>query len=250
MRDCKLVALDMDGTVLSVDGAISAANRDWIRRTQAAGVTVTFATGRRFGNDAKRFAQELGFSAPLVTLNGGALWTPGGELLETHGFAPADVRSLIDWAAARRTGFDGYAYTADRLVKWAVVSEDPDAHPWIKFVLESEDAGALRTAWDSLREMGRFCVTNTSPRNIEVNPSGVSKASGLASVCAGLGIRPDQVLAMGDSTNDIEMLRFAGVGVAMGNADDVVKAAADFVTLHHEDDGVAHALRALLEGRL
>lgn len=249
MRDCRLVALDMDGTVLSASGSISAGNRDWIRRAQAVGITVTFATGRRFANDVEQFARELGFSAPLVTLNGGALWTPGGDLLETHGFSPADAKRLVGWKASR-PGLDGYAYTADRLVKWGVVAADPSSHMWLKFVLECEDEGQLREARDELRDMGRFAVTNTSPRNIEINPAGISKAFGLASVCTRLDIRPDQVMALGDSTNDIEMLRFAGVGVAMGNAAEEVKAVADFVTLHHEDDGVAHALRALLEGRL
>ena len=79
---------------------------------------------------------------------------------------------------------------------------------------------------------------------LEVIPSQINKGQGIRSICSVLGIGPEQVMAFGDAENDIPMLRVAGIGVAMGNAADVVKAAADYVTRSNNEDGVAAALEA------
>ena len=86
----------------------------------------------------------------------------------------------------------------------------------------------------------------TAPYYIEAIPVGTSKASGLSNVCKGLGIDSSEVIAFGDAENDLEMIQFAGHGVAMGNACDALKDAADEVTLTNNEDGIAHALNHLL----
>ena len=86
----------------------------------------------------------------------------------------------------------------------------------------------------------------TAPYYIEAIPVGTSKASGLSNVCKGLGIDPSEVIAFGDAENDLEMIQFAGHGVAMGNACDALKNAADEVTLTNNEDGIAHTLNHLL----
>ena len=245
MRDWRLLALDMDGTLLSADGGVSRANRTWIRRAQAAGIAVTFATGRPFSGQVESLAREFELHEPLVTLNGGALWTPDGELWEEHPFSAADVEAAREAISAlplsiraytAREGIDGSGWRAD------------GGRAWVKFVLGPDDPDILRAARERLEESGRFAVTSTHPHNLEVNPRGVSKAAGLRTVCGRMGIEARQLAAVGDSLNDVEMLRFAGVGVAMGNAGDEVKAAADRCAPSCAKDGVAHAIRALLAG--
>lgn len=85
-------------------------------------------------------------------------------------------------------------------------------------------------------------MTNSHPCNIELNPKGVSKASGLKEVCRRLGIDMSEVVAVGDSLNDLAMIREAGLGVAMGNAQEEVKKAADWTTVTNEEDGVAEVI--------
>jgi hypothetical protein len=86
-------------------------------------------------------------------------------------------------------------------------------------------------------------ITNSHPCNLELNPKGISKASGMRKVCELLGITMSEVVAMGDSMNDLSMIRAAGLGVAMGNAQDGVKAAADLVTATNDEHGVAKVIR-------
>jgi len=85
-------------------------------------------------------------------------------------------------------------------------------------------------------------LTNSLPSNVEVNPTGVTKARALHSLCGEIGITMDEIMACGDSLNDIKMIQESGIGVAMGNAQEAVKKAADFITDHHDKDGVAKAI--------
>jgi len=95
-------------------------------------------------------------------------------------------------------------------------------------------------------EMDCFEITNSHPANLEFNPKGVNKAAGLRQVCQLYGLSMDEVVAMGDSLNDIAMIREAGLGVAMGNAQEEVKRAADMIALSNTEDGVAHLIRSFV----
>ncbi|MDF2963402.1 MAG: Cof-like hydrolase, partial [Paenibacillus sp.] len=90
-----------------------------------------------------------------------------------------------------------------------------------------------------LEAWGVLEITNSHPLNLELNPKGINKASGIRQVCSLLGIGMSQVIAMGDSLNDESMIREAGLGVAMGNAQDEVKEFADVITATNEEHGVA-----------
>ena len=89
-------------------------------------------------------------------------------------------------------------------------------------------------------------VVQTAPFYLEVIPKSINKGQGILDICRTLDIRPEEVISFGDAENDIPMLKTAGMGVAMGNAGDAVKAAADYVTLSNNDDGIAAALEKLL----
>lgn len=91
--------------------------------------------------------------------------------------------------------------------------------------------------------MGGLQMTNSSPVNIEINPAGVSKASGVAEVCKLLGIEMSEVVAVGDSLNDLAVIEAVGLGVAMGNAQEQVKEAADLIVASNNEDGIVEVIR-------
>lgn len=244
-HDWRLIALDMDGTLLRRDETISPENRQWIERACAAGIEVTIATGRYIEGLVQLYAKDLGLTMPLVTVNGGEVWDMDGTLLFRRTLNASDVLELHRLAIDTKAHFWGR--TTRVFVRDDQLPEDAAEAEWLKFGFYSETPGVMDTLWKHLEGDSRFEITNSGTWNIEVNPAGVTKAAGLQLVCDRYGIEASQVVAMGDSMNDLSMLRWAGLGVAMGNAQPVVKEAANVVTDTCDDHGVAHAIGRLLE---
>jgi HAD superfamily hydrolase (TIGR01484 family) len=242
----KLLALDMDGTVLNSAHEITDATCQAIRHAAACGTTVMFATGREV-QSIGRYIRQLGLSSPLVTVNGSEVWSAPGQIMVRHALSDEWAAEL--YALASRSGCRYWAYTVDHVFtasNWPGRMNRPAGDPWLKFGLHSDDPAVLADIRGTLADTCRYELTNSSPHNIEVNPLGINKASGLREVCRLLGIRMEEVAACGDSLNDLEMLRAAGLGIAMGNAQEAVKQAADAVTGTNEEDGVAQAIRSYL----
>ncbi|MDQ0190790.1 HAD family phosphatase [Alicyclobacillus cycloheptanicus] len=245
MENWRLIALDMDGTLIRRDETISDENRKWIQKAREAGIEVTLATGRYIEGIVRSLASELGLSLPLVTVNGGEVWGMDGELLLRKTMPGTEVLELHQLAVEHGAHFWGR--TTRQLIN-DQLPPDAERADWLKFGFYSEDAHVMRALWGRLQGDDRFELTNSGSMNIEINPKGVTKAAGLQLVCDRYGINPSQVITMGDSMNDISMLRWAGLGIAMGNAQDVVKAAADAVTANFDEDGVAKAIERVLTG--
>jgi len=242
----KLVALDMDGTVLNDKQQISQENREAIAAAIASGVTVMFATGRGV-QSVLPYIEDLGLKSPLVAVNGGEVWRKPGDLLQ-RALVPNDViRRVHELAVSAGTWYWGYSveglFNRD---KWA---DDIDAYQWLKFGFYEENAELLASVRKQVEEWGIFEVTNSHPSNIELNPKGISKGSGMIEVCKLLGIQMNEVIAMGDSFNDLSMITAAGLGVAMGNAQPAIKEYADIVTLTNEENGVAAVIRDYILNR-
>ncbi|CAG7647216.1 Cof-type HAD-IIB family hydrolase [Paenibacillus allorhizosphaerae] len=242
MGNYKLIALDLDGTLLTEEKTISEENRAALLEAQDAGISVIFSTGRGVQN-VQQYIEELQLTSPIVTVNGGEVWKQPGELHVRHTLDAALVRRMHTLAKQYDTWFWGYSvnelYNKER---W-LPDEETDARQWLKFGYYTENAESLGAIREELNSWGLLELTNSHPCNIEVNPRGVTKASGVRAVCTMLGIEMSQVVAMGDSLNDESMIREAGLGIAMGNAQEAVKRFADTVTLTNEEHGVAHAIR-------
>ncbi|MFE5323954.1 Cof-type HAD-IIB family hydrolase [Paenibacillus sp. NPDC056579] len=240
MGKYKLIALDMDGTFLTEEKTVSAENRKAIEAAAAAGVTVMFATGRGIPN-VMPYVEELGLQSPIVTVNGSEVWSAPKQLHSRTFLEPELVKSMREIAQKYDTWYWAYAvngiYNKER---WT--TESLETEQWLKFGYYYEDEVSLKAIHDQLVSWGQLEITNSHPCNIELNPKGVSKASGLHVVCGLLGIDMSQVIAMGDSLNDVSMIREAGLGVAMGNAQDAVKSLADVVTGTNEEHGVAQII--------
>ncbi|MBO8142333.1 MAG: HAD family phosphatase [Firmicutes bacterium] len=256
----RLVAVDLDDTLLNEDLAISPRSRRAIARAQKAGIAVVLATGRMFPS-ARPYALSLGLTGPLITYNGAMIKTAAGNLW-WHRPVPRDVAlEVLDWAQS--AGGAVQCYLDDRLCVPRITEEvryyteiagipAQAVGDMRRLLSEGEPTKMLSVgspeavrAWEAdlkARFGPRLAVTISKPRFVEMLRPGVSKASALAEVARRLGVDRGDVLAIGDSFNDLEMLDWAGVGVAMGNAPPEVQAAADHVVRSNVEEGVAEAI--------
>ncbi|MEA3309102.1 MAG: Cof-type HAD-IIB family hydrolase [Chloroflexota bacterium] len=264
----QLVACDLDGTLMGEDRQISPRVRRAIAAVQERDIIVTLATGRMF-NATLPFARELGLTAPLLSYQGG--WIQG--LADTQPLyrvpLPAEIaRGALEMAQREQWHAVLYAdgqiflrefarppefYLAllgtdyQLVTSWEKVlaSQQPDK---VLFVATPEEIPAME---EQLRAQldGEALVFRSHAQFVEVVPQGVDKGSGLAWLTQHLHIPPSAVMAVGDQGNDTPMLKWAGIGVAMGNAVPEVKAVADWIAPTLAEDGAAVALEHFILSR-
>lgn len=244
--DIRLIALDMDGTLLDHEQRIPEENAEWIRRAVQEGIVVVLATGRAIFT-VEPYVEQLQLASPIVLSNGSEVRKSLCEVWTRHLLSGEQVRWLREIALRMDVWYWSAAvsgsYNRDN---WQRTGENEQ---WLKFGYYTENREKLERILAELEAAGQFEITNSDPHNLEINPKGVSKASGLREVCSRLGLTMDQVAAAGDSLNDLAMIREAGFGVAMGNAQDPVKRAADWITDTNVNNGVAKLIRKILKER-
>lgn len=256
----RLVALDVDGTLMRSDNTLSPRNARAVTRAQQAGWRVVLATGKPPWA-LVALVKQLDLVGPHIVANGCAFWHRDGsvEVLAriplpgvrtALGFAsmlaipravsgPRGVFTQADWgepevtAALREVGEEPPTMVDDALAA--------DADPW-KVILILRRGTPHPPA--PIPMGGRWVRTHSN--FFETVPGEASKGAALALLCNRVGIPQQQVVAMGDGENDLEMLRWAGVGIAMAQAPAEVQAAASSVTAGNDEDGVAQSLEALL----
>ncbi len=238
----KLVALDIDGTVVDLNGRMPEAVRDAVRRVVDAGVPVVMSTGRSWLS-TKPIIDAFGLPHGLhVTSNGAVVSTyPPLHIVHEVTFDPSDViervRAETDALIAVEEIGVGYRVSADfpagELYGACRVQtiDELKAHQVSRVIVRdptAPDGEFIRLA----ERLGLHGVSYWVGWSawLDIAPKGVHKAAGMDVVCARMGIDRADVLALGDGHNDIEMLEWAGHGVAIGDADEPVKAVADHVT--------------------
>jgi hydroxymethylpyrimidine pyrophosphatase-like HAD family hydrolase len=250
-----LVALDIDGTLADAREHITPVVRDAVLRTRDAGTHIVLSTGRStFG--IVRVLEVLDLSDGYVVASNGAVtfsyWPV--EVVDTTTFdARETVKLLLEHVPDALVAVEviGRGYRVNRPFPdgeitgemWIEPVEDLVAEPVTRVIIRdpSQSAEEFVGLAERLGLHGiNYFVGYTAW--LDLAPEGVSKASGLASIAERLGVDRRDVLAIGDGRNDVEMLRWAGRGVAMGRAPLPVQAAADDVTATLEDDGVAREL--------
>lgn len=237
----KLLALDMDGTLLDEDKRVSEPNRLWIRRASEAGITVCIATGRG-KPDIVPYLTELELRTPFTAVNGSEVWKDADTLKSRHLLELEDLKKLHGLAIEYDTWY--WAFGASGKYDKSNWITDIDAEQWMKYCYYTENEQILASLTERIGTAGlKLEMTNSHPKNIELNPQGISKATGLKEICTLIGCRMDEVVAVGDSMNDLSMIREAGLGVAMGNAQEAVKDAADAIAPSNNDHGVAEVIR-------
>jgi Cof subfamily protein (haloacid dehalogenase superfamily) len=244
----RLAAIDLDGTLLGPNKEISPENFKAVERLRGAGLQIILASGRRHQNSI-RFQRLLGLKGPIITCQGGLIRSGNtGDALEADFIPPAQVRRL--WVSGR-AGIQGIYYHLDHLYVGAThdrwldlyesrVGEKPEVLPSLE---QLNGQRALKLVWygdpnvlHPLRPQlesqftGEVDILSTENENLEFMPPGVNKATGLAKVIEKLGINAREVVAFGDSENDVSMLRWAGLGVAMNHGSSSAKVAAKLVS--------------------
>lgn len=258
----KVVACDLDGTLLRSDGTVDRRSRSAIAHAEAAGALVVLCTARPT-RWMRPLAQALGHQGIAVCANGGVVWDLHREaILEVFPLEPEITRAVValldaalpggTWAVERTGGFGREpAYTS----RWpapentiidsvhALISE-----PAVKLMLRHERLLAdalLARAREVVGHLAELTHSNSSDGLLEISAAGVSKASTLARLCRKRGIASHEVIAFGDMPNDLPMLRWAGRSVAVANAHPDVLAAAGEVTASNDEAGVAAVLERL-----
>lgn len=259
-----LIALDVDRTTLTDDYRLLPAVIEAVARAVEADVQVVAATARA-PNALRGIAASLGLKGPSVCLNGA--WTgtilPGEAMME-HG-APmnfARTKTLISQAEAVGlnpcwfTETDWHALSHGHLVEREAhatqtnpvlaSSLDELAQPIFKVLcLETAGTGdALEKLADNFA--GDFNFVRSDRHLVEITSSGVSKQGAVAALTKRLGVDRENVAAIGDSENDLDLIRWAGFGIAMGNGSEAVKRAADWVTWSNAHAGAAFAIDTII----
>lgn len=264
----KLIALDIDGTIRTIDTPISHRTRSAVAAVRAAGAIVTLATGRIFGSAARNSA-ELAIDAPIASAQGAYIAHPvSGKLLRHRPLAQPMMRQALDALDAHPLARDmlivAYhtnAIYVNRLDDWATaygrrnniaVHIAPDlrqvAHLGItRLVAVGEDAPIQSIEADlNARLNSRLLITRSLPHFCEIlHPQG-GKDSALAWMCAHFNIQRSQTIAFGNGYNDVQMLAWASLGVAVGDAVPEALAVADRIAPPLEEHGVARILEELL----
>ena len=248
----KLFVTDIDGTLLPPGGTVSAKNVEAVQAMVAAGVKVVIATGRMY-SAALPVAAQLGVSVPIIAYNGALIKSSAGEVIHAQYMDEANVLKLIDFFQER--GWHLQSYSDDVLYV-------PERNSGVEFYETMLKVKAVEVGWDGLRERlkdvpkllsvsdtpeeaihrlkevtkffgGQIEITRSASRFTEFMKLGVSKASAIKILAEKYGVDNAEILAIGDSENDLPMITAVGCGVAMGNAVEVVdgfaKAVYDYV---------------------
>ena len=260
----KLIALDLDGTLTDDKKEIKPHTLDALMQVQSQGVRLVLASGRPpFG--MRPLARQLRmdqYGGIILCYNGGHVEDCATGEVYVEKQLPEEMLPVL-YQFQQLSGMTLMTYYEDK-----IYTEHPDdqyvavsafnnkmqvvgvknfiadaPRPLNKCLMVGHHA--LQVEWEPrIQEATRdkMYVCHSTPYFIELLPLGIDKGPSLVQLCHRQGITPSEMMTFGDSNNDMEMLRLAGIGVAMGNSDDDIKAVADYVTLDNNSDGVAHAL--------
>ena len=258
------LAVDMDGTLLNSQHQLSPRNEEALRRAMAQGVGIIFATGKT-RHSAVPLIHKLGITTPGVYLQGLLIANADGSVryqrpLETH--LAHEVADLASDAGCSMVAYAGHRLltnvrdeytdvfiryhepTPEAFGSWANALAQGPVHKFI-MVSTAERIAQLRPQVEA-HINGRATLVQAFDFMLEVLPHGASKGDGVQRLLEELAVPREQVLAIGDGENDVEMLQMAGVGVAMANGMASAKQAADYVTASNDDDGVALAIERFI----
>lgn len=276
----KLLCLDMDGTVLNDDKKVSEENLKAIKKAHTLGIKIAICTGRLFAN-ARVYADIFGIEAPIIASNGAYIRDKGSDdviykcvlgkekasklysIVEKYGFVlffnecdsvisskkfdddkniyvkmnkelPEDRRVRLLYTEDM---FETISNEGDEILKCICIDEN---------AIKTKNYEKLNEARKEVLKAGGFEIASSFRNNFEVMCDGVSKGRAAKVLADFYGISKDEVMCIGDNENDLSMIEYAGMGVAMGNAEESVKKAANYITDTNNNSGVAKAINKFI----
>jgi Cof subfamily protein (haloacid dehalogenase superfamily) len=261
----------MDGTLLNSKREISEFNKEAIKKAHDRGVHIVVSTGRLFAN-AEAFSDLIGVKSPVIASNGAVVrGIDKNQIIYKSYFEIDTCIRLLEVLTKHKVkqnfstpekGYTGdlkfkllieYARLRGRTIRNTKIQYVSSNKEWLKVFekekdnivkceIRCEDADKLKKIRNELEDMKEFDVVSFSHRNIELTRSGVSKGKAAERLAEYYGIKREEIIAIGDSENDLSMIKYAGTGIAMGNAMEIVKQKADCITDTNDNDGVGKAI--------
>ena len=255
----KLIALDLDNTLLEKDLTIADRTLELLKKCADKGIEIVIATGRLFYS-AEKYAKQIGPKTKVLCYNGCLVTEADGTVLFKAELTPEIMRKIADFA--KDHGLYSQFYLDHKILVEEVcdgTTIDPDLanttavevgdfatyeftpSPKAMIVAEPKDVPIYEAKLKSEQDKDTY-IAQSQPYLIEIMPDNINKAHSLEILCNKLGIKKEEVMACGDNTNDAEMVIWAGLGVAMANAVDSLKEVAEYVCENERSYGVAEAI--------
>ena len=258
----KLLFLDIDGTLFGTDGKILPSSIRAMKQAQEKGVTIILASGRDYTSLPWEQLKEVDIPY-VITCNGSAAYkTDTKECLYKECLDMEEMTSVFSYILDRgihlNVQMNGGNYTEKKCRDYIENMAVPD---YVKEIIRNNckalnditgfirenDVDILKVTLNfQMNDDGEYLNREETSRYLKFNKAGISKATGVQFLSEYLGVSVNDVIAIGDSENDIEMLKTVGTGIAMGNAVEEAKAAADDITSSNDEDGVAKAIEKYL----
>lgn len=276
-RDIRLIGLDLDGTTLTTDKKLTPHTKEVLEACIRQGIEVLPATGRVWSGIPEELMKMEGVHYVISSNGAAVVELATGKAVYTNGIAWNRALEVFDILERYDTFYDAYAegngwcearfyenlndYGIEPLIQRLVKSSRTcieDLREWVKehkspiekINMFFRDEEKRQQAFRELSGIPDLAVTCSLTNNLEINHCTCNKGDALLNLGKILGISMEQIMACGDGNNDLEMVRNAGVGVAMENGEDSVKEAADYVTVTNDEEGVARAIELFCDLQL
>ena len=276
-RNIRLIGLDLDGTTLTTDKKLTPHTKEVLEACIRQGIEVLPATGRVWSGIPEELMKMKGVHYVISSNGAAVVELATGKAVYTNGIAWDRALEVFDILERYDTFYDAYAegngwcearfyenlndYGIEPLIQRLVKSSRTcieDLREWVKehkspiekINMFFRDEEKRQQAFRELSGIPDLAVTCSLTNNLEINHCTCNKGDALLNLGKILGISMEQIMACGDGNNDLEMVRNAGVGVAMENGEDSVKEAADYVTVTNDEEGVARAIELFCDLQL
>lgn len=238
MSKIKLIAIDMDGTLLNNKHEVTPYTLEVLKRAIEKGIYVVLSTGR--GLSRISIHEELmALKQPIIATNGADIHYEAGDAGEKSYLTKDSMKQLF--AVINEVGIPFWGFSEELMFENRQLTEDELA-TCLKLGVQTTDLELLQRFYDKAKSIKDIEVTKSATTNFEINKAGISKAYGLQKLCDYLNFTLEEVMCFGDSANDLKMFEAVGFPVAVENAIPQLKEIAHAITLSNDDEGVAKAI--------
>lgn len=267
----KILVLDIDGTLTDSKKRISRVTKRALRKAQNKGVKIVLASGRPTPGIVP-VAEELGFKEHggyILSFNGGKIINYSEDNTVFESVLPGEIiPSLYNDSVENNVSIISYDKTSvltetpddEYIIKEAALNKMPITevksfveavqHPVTKCLMTGEPTHLAEVEQKIKVKYGEsLSIYRSEPYFLEIMPKGIDKAQSLSRLLQHLGLTKEQMIACGDGFNDLSMIKYAGLGVAMSNAQKIVKRSADYITFTNDENGVAHVVDKYILGK-